>query len=160
MNYKGQLEGFPQEVVEAMLNEQVKQGYPRDITVFERNKTSGNSNKGFVWYKTNDGVYFWNKVIESKNFDMFFTKYPKKSEYPKVMMVRDREYEYWMKKTVLAYLGDDFIEPYVVDDGFEDGKISHVCYRFAKEVEQPVEVTMEDVAKALGIDIKLLRIKD
>lgn len=88
--YKGQIEGFPQEIVEAMLDEQVRQGNKRDVTVFEHDRTSGRSRRGFTWSLSADGQTFWLRVIENKRFDIFFDKYPKKTaEYPKVMLVSD-----------------------------------------------------------------------
>lgn len=36
--YKGQLEGFPKEIVERMLECQVEQGNSRDVSIFEENR--------------------------------------------------------------------------------------------------------------------------
>lgn len=161
MNYKEQLEGFPQEVVEAMLDEQVKQGNKRDVTVFEKDKTQSQVFRGFDWHATKEGKDFWDTVIMHANFDVFFTKYPKKSVYPKVMLVRDRLDQEWQQKTVLLYLGDNFYEPFCTDDGFEDGKVACLFYRFGKNIEEGIkEVTLQEVAKAFNVDVKKLRIKD
>lgn len=77
--YKGELEGFPDEVVEKMLEYQRNK---RDVTVFEKNCKSG-----FDWDRTPEKYNFWCDVIINRNFNLFFEKYPKKSTYPKVMMV-------------------------------------------------------------------------
>lgn len=74
----GDLEGFPIEVVQAMVIEQERQGYEANVSVFQRDKTSGLTPKGFVWYKTKEKSHFWSEVIADKNFDLFFEKYPKK----------------------------------------------------------------------------------
>ncbi len=76
--YKGQLKGFPKEVVEKMLERQVEQGNPRSVEVFERICASDTS--GFVWGKSPEGIMFWGSVIFDKNFDLFFKKYPKQKQ--------------------------------------------------------------------------------
>lgn len=73
--YKGQLEGFPPEIVEKMLYYQEKQGNKRDVSVFEKRKDSYSS--GFCWDSTEEKFDFWDDVINNKNFDLFFEKYPK-----------------------------------------------------------------------------------
>jgi len=76
--YKGQLQGFPNEVVEKMLERQVEQGNKRDVSVFERfNRDCVN---GFSWANTKEEYYFWDEVICEKNFNLFFEKYPKEEE--------------------------------------------------------------------------------
>lgn len=92
--FKGQLEDFPAEVVEKMLERQVAQGNPRDVTVFEKQKTANKSEKGFDWelspeYKTDD--LFWNEVILRKNFDKFFEKYPKQTKSNQVLPLNSNQ---------------------------------------------------------------------
>lgn len=70
--YKGQLKGFPTEVVEKMLERQVQQGNERDVSVFEDDISSG-----FTWGKTIEGYEFWESVIRKENFDLFFKRYPR-----------------------------------------------------------------------------------
>lgn len=79
--YKVGLKGFPKEVVEKMLDRQEEQGDERDISVFERNKISG-----FGWRQTIEGYDFWKRVIIYKNFDLFFSKYPKQSKTMKAKL--------------------------------------------------------------------------
>ena len=86
--YKGQLEGFPREIVERMLECQVEQGNPKDVAVFEVNRIAGREDKGFTWFLTSEGNDFWVDVLGSAKFNTFFKKYPK-TPYPKVMMVGD-----------------------------------------------------------------------
>lgn len=81
---KGELCGFPIEVVQVMVDEQVEQGYKADVSVFQRDKTSGMTPKGFVWYETKEGASFWDEVINEMNFDLFFEKYLKK-DYTEVI---------------------------------------------------------------------------
>ena len=87
--YKGQLEEFPSEIVERMLKYQVEQGNKKDVSVFENILGADKHFGGFDWADTIEGVTWWSKVIDGKNFNTFFEKYPKTSPYPKVMMVGD-----------------------------------------------------------------------
>ena len=74
---KGDLIGFPKEVIARMLDYQEEQVNPRDISVFERDRTAGQYVEGFAWHKTKEGKNFWYEVIINKDFNLFFEKYPK-----------------------------------------------------------------------------------
>lgn len=74
--YKGEIANFPVEIVEKMLSYQEKQGYERNVKIFEMDKMT--SAFGFTWYNTPEGHHFWDQVIVHENFDLFFDeKYPK-----------------------------------------------------------------------------------
>lgn len=75
---KGQLIGFPKEIIARMLDYQEEQGNPRDVTVFEDKRYAGENRKGFAWNYTKEGYDFWEPVINKKNFNLFFGRYPKK----------------------------------------------------------------------------------
>ncbi len=75
--YKGDIADFPHEVVEWMLEQQVKQGNKRDVSVFEECYCTTQAGGGFNWHDTNDG-YFCRQVTEYRNFDLFFSRYPRK----------------------------------------------------------------------------------
>ena len=85
--YRGDLKGFPKEIVERMLECQVEQGNEKDVSVFETILDADRYFGGFTWIDTIEGSNWWSEVIDNKNFNMFFNKYPKTSQYPKVMMV-------------------------------------------------------------------------
>lgn len=72
----GDIEGFPIEVVQKMIDEQVKQGNKADISVFQDGCDNGFLRDGFDWDDTKDGEWFWSEVIEDRNFEKFFEKYP------------------------------------------------------------------------------------
>ena len=76
-SYKGQLEGFPVEVVELMLQRQFEQTGKRDVSVFEKYEMADKHNHGFDWTITPEKVCFWDDVISDKKFHVFFKKYPK-----------------------------------------------------------------------------------
>ena len=84
--YKGELEGFPSEVVEKMLEYQVAQGNKRNVSVFENYKWVNSENGGFKHLSTPEGEGWWREVLTG-NFNLFFQRYPKTASYPKVMMV-------------------------------------------------------------------------
>ena len=75
--FKGQLQGFPPEVVEKMLERQVEQGNKRDVSVFEGWSCQSKDNGGFRWSDTIEGSNFWMQVIDKKDFRLFFREYPK-----------------------------------------------------------------------------------
>lgn len=74
---KGELKGFPKEIIARMLECQEEQGNPRDISVFETIVAAVKFDKGFSWNETKEGYNFWHDVINSKDFNLFFEKYPK-----------------------------------------------------------------------------------
>lgn len=76
--YKGRLKDFPKEVVDLMLERQFEQTEKRDITVFEADEFSVVVDGGFYWGDTIEGYDFWKEVVEDRNFDVFFERYPKK----------------------------------------------------------------------------------
>ena len=74
---KGQLIGFPKEIIARMLDCQVEQGNKRDVTVFEKYKDSAKTEGGFDWDKTKEKDDFWVEVIIKENFYAFFENYHK-----------------------------------------------------------------------------------
>lgn len=75
----GSISNFPIEIVQHMVNEQVRQGNLPDVTVFQSIKTAGTFLKGFSWRNTKEGEDFWHAVIRACNFDLYFEKYPKQT---------------------------------------------------------------------------------
>ena len=72
---KGDIKDFPIEVVQRMVDCQLEQYNKACIGVLQGEKTGG-----FEWRKTKEGLDFWHKVIEHKNFNIFFKKYPKQKQ--------------------------------------------------------------------------------
>lgn len=69
---------LPEEIREKMLNEQVRQGSPRDSEVFEVDVTAGSPDGGFVWSLSVEGYDFWSEIIVDGDFAVFYEKYPKR----------------------------------------------------------------------------------
>jgi hypothetical protein len=88
-NYKGDLKGFPPEVVEWMLDQQEAQGNKRDVSVFEKDRFVDNNSGGFTWYDTKEEGIFCTKVIRDRNFTLFFEKHPKKTPEPEPAQTPD-----------------------------------------------------------------------
>src|SRR5574343_746133 len=105
---KGQLEGFPKEIIAKMLDYQEKQGYPRDVSVFEEKIYAGMDQKGFGWKHTKDGLAFWEQVILQRDFNLFFEKYPKQGVCSECKECRKQEYQE-SKTTKYVQVGDNTI---------------------------------------------------
>ena len=165
MNYNGEIAGFPTEVVEKMLEYQVKQGNPRDITVFENLSIADYHMGGFTWDDTTEGYTFWSEVIICKNFDMFFEKYPKPSPYPKVMLVSNRnDIKNARKRVVFMEKLGKYIAWNSAETLADAEKAGGTCtWDFAWDLpkEEPIiELTLEDIAMLKGVDVNRIRIKD
>jgi hypothetical protein len=173
----GGIKDFPIEVVEKMIEEQVKQGKKADVEVFQKNASTDTEEGGFDWMKTEQGYEFWDEVIGVGNFDLFFKKYPKKANL--VYIAGDSEIGMDIIKTLEKYGGinehnykgdrDDvvyYIEP--------NNKFIEVCdfevniklwdvllatYTSIDAEQIILEVTMEEIAEKFGVDVSNLRIK-
>lgn len=127
------LNEFPKEVIDRMLEEQVRQGNKKDIGVFEDFITASKSDGGFDWADTIEGHYFWNDVI-NVDFNLFFKMYPK-SKYPKVMYVCNDKERRTFKRVVIAR----------IDRGYVAIKDATTLEEAAKSIELTVWKYVEDV---------------
>ena len=179
----GNLEGFPIEVVERMVYEQISQRQKPNPTVFAIKKNAAPAEGGFSWAATEDGYSFWEKVITKKDWDLFFSKYPKKtvvSESKKwVYAVGDPNNAKKVIDTLIEHGGINkldykggcdgwlyYIEPTtnIIQgcDVSRDTKLYKVIMALYTPLEikdTTVEVSMEDIAKMMGVDVSDLRIK-
>jgi hypothetical protein len=173
----GGIKDFPIEVVEKMIEEQVRQGCQPDVEAFQQYPSAGVSDNGFNWSDSKDGNDFWEEVIGEDNFDLFFEKYPKKANL--VCIVGDSEIGIDIIRTLEKYGGinehnytgdrDDvvyYIEPtnkfIEVCDLEKDKKLYEVLlatYTPIVAEESVLEVTMEEIAEKFGVDVENLRIK-
>lgn len=83
----GKIEGFPIEVVKKMIDRQVEAGNCANVEVFQRKSNAAVQLGGFTWSDTPEGNDFWDNIIFEHDFDLFFKKYPKKSN--KVYIYQD-----------------------------------------------------------------------
>jgi len=68
---------LPVEIQERMLDEQVRQGNPRNAEVFEKEIMATPQEGGFLWAQSVEGFDFWNRIIENGDIAEFYKKYPK-----------------------------------------------------------------------------------
>ena len=66
----GEIADFPKRVVQAMVDEQVRQGNPADPSVFARERTIAKSQGGFNWKESLLGWSFWTGIISNKKFHL------------------------------------------------------------------------------------------
>ena len=66
----GQIADFPKRVVQAMVDEQVRQGNPADPRVFSIKCTAGKSQGGFNWHESLLGRDAWVGTITWKKFHL------------------------------------------------------------------------------------------
>ena len=173
----GGIKDFPIEVVEKMIEEQVRQGCQPDVEAFQQYPSAGVSDGGFNWGDSIDGNDFWEEVIGEDNFELFFEKYPKKPNL--VYIVGDSEIGMDIIKTLEKYGGinehnfkgdrDDvvyYIEPNTNFIEICDFKLNKMLYEVLLATYTPIdaeefvfEVTMEEIAEKFGVDVNSLRIK-
>ena len=179
----GEIADFPMEVVERMVYEQISQRQKPNPTVFAIKKNAAPAEGGFSWAATEDGYAFWEKVITKKDWDLFFSKYPRKTvvyenknrvyavgDYNNAKKVIDRLVKHGGVNK-FNYTGDCdawlyYIEPNTniiqVCDMFNEPKLYEVLMATFTPIEiedTTVEVSMEDIAKMMGVNVSDLRIK-
>lgn len=171
----GDLENFPIEVVEKMLQRQYEQVNKIDISVFQEYKRSDVQRNGFHWADTIEGHGFWYSVINEEKFDLFFAYYPKLSK--NVYIFGDEKLHENVIK-VLERRGGINVSNYIGDGNciyYIDPKTNHIeiCTQNSEKLYNVItstfekiepdkfiiELTMEEIAEKLGIDVELLRIK-
>ena len=66
----GEIADFPKRVVQAMVDEQVRQGNPADPSVFARERIAGKDHGGFTWTSSVLGCCPWSDIIWGKKFHL------------------------------------------------------------------------------------------
>ena len=66
----GEIADIPKRVVQAMVDEQVRQGNPADPRVFSRECTACHFHGGFTWHSSILGRNFWVDIIRGKKFHL------------------------------------------------------------------------------------------
>ena len=174
----GQIEDFPLEVVQKMIEEQVRQGNKANVSVFQKFCIASKSEGGFDWEYAIDGDTFWQVVIGTQEFDVFFDKYPKKNNTNLVYIVGDSEIGMDIIKTLEKYGGINehnykgerndvvyYIEPnnnFIEICDFGKLKLWDVIlatYTPIDAEESVLELSMEQIAEKFGVDVSNLRIK-
>ena len=66
----GEIADFPRRVVQAMVDEQVRQGNPANPSVFARARDADKSQGGFKWTESARGMIYWAEIIRWKQFHL------------------------------------------------------------------------------------------
>ena len=70
----GQISDFPRRVVQAMVDEQVRQGNPADPRVFARALNACKDEGGFTWTSSILGCFFWADIVWGKKFHLILKR--------------------------------------------------------------------------------------
>lgn len=176
----GDIKDFPIEIVEKMIEEQVKQGCDPDVKVFQNNIIACADNGGFDWDETKEGDDFWECVISRRMFHLFFEKYPNAKYKNKfVYIIGDSEIGEDIIRTLEKYGGINqhnykgdsndcvyFIEPnnnFIEVCSFSQNpllwEVLLATYTPIDAEKIVFEVTMEEIAEKFGVDVANLKIK-
>lgn len=180
----GQIANFPLWIVKAMVSNQVRQGNPANVKVFQEKVDASFVEGGFSWNKSAEGQFFWSKVINGKQFPKEITPLDKSTEpadeSPKEAVVEavEKISAYKVGDIVKVKNGKNIItrivigyfpelpNPYITMtvDGFnifKEGKATECNLRIValKEPEY-VYLTLKDISegKGVGVDPDLIRI--
>ena len=166
-----EIKGFPIEVVEKMLEkQQIQRGYINIFTL--QDAVCG----AFRWSDTSEGYAFWYKVIRDKDFNLFFTTYPKKPEYVYIFQDGTKNGENVIS-TLIKHGGIDslrlngqskgsiyYIRPddriiAAINPCEQTGLLVKTFYTEIQPESSVKEYTMQEIADKLGIKVDELRIK-
>ena len=180
----GQIANFPLWIVKAMVSNQVRQGNPANVKVFQEKADASLVEGGFSWNKSAEGQFFWSKVINGKQFPKEITPLDKSIEpadeslketvveavekipaYKVGDIVKVKNGKNIITRIVIGYF-PELPNPYITMtvEGFnifKEGKATECNLRIValKEPEY-VYLTLKDISegKGVGIDPDLIRI--
>ena len=183
----GQIANFPLKIVEAMVSNQVRQGNPANVKVFQEKVDASFVEGGFSWNKSAEGQFFWSKVINGKQFPKEIVP-PDKSiepvkpeepinESPEEVVEEANETPAYKvgdivkignstKSRVIIGYFPNMPNPYltITEESFKDfmnGKAScHINVTAIEEPKKYVYLTLKDISegKGVGIDPDLIKI--
>lgn len=183
----GQIANFPLKIVEAMVSNQVRQGNPANVKVFQEKVDASFVEGGFSWNKSAEGQFFWSKVINGKQFPKEIVPPDKSIEPVKPEEPINESPEEVVEEangTPAYKVGDivkignstrlrviigyfpDMPNPYltITEESFKDfmnGKAScHINVTAIEEPKKYVYLTLKDISegKGVGIDPDLIKI--
>lgn len=183
----GQIANFPLKIVEAMVSNQVRQGNPANVKVFQEKVDASFVEGGFSWNKSAEGQFFWSKVINGKQFPKEIVPPDKSIEpvKPEESINESPEEVVEEANGTPAYKVGDIVKignstrsrviigyfpnmpnPYltITEESFKDfmnGKAScHINVTAIEEPKKYVYLTLKDISegKGVGIDPDLIKI--
>ena len=124
----GKISDFPLRVVQAMVDEQVRQGNPADPSVFARCCTSGKDEGGFAWLGSTLG-FSWTEIIQEKKFHLI----PKRQIIAPEMVGGQNSDECFEPHEIIQNMLDKGMDVWACmsDESYEAAraKIDHCVYR-------------------------------
>lgn len=177
----GQITNFPLWIVKAMVSNQVRQGNPANVKVFQEKVDASLVEGGFSWNKSAEGQFFWSKIINGKQFPKEIVSLDKSIEplnkSPEEIVVK-RAAAYKVGDVIRVKIGNsirsrviigyfpNMPNPYltITEESFRDlmnGKTScHINVTAIEEPKRYVYLTLKDISegKGTGIDPDLIRI--
>ena len=125
----GEITDFPKRVVQAMVDEQVRQGNPADPCVFSIQCTATKSEGGFTWPSSVLGYNFWAEIIRGKKFHLI-PKHEKPrcpDSAPRTEATPHEIIQHMLDKGMAVWV-------YVSDESYDDArdKIGRYAYRVTK----------------------------
>lgn len=178
----GQIANFPLKIVEAMVANQVRQGNPANVKVFQEKVDASFVEGGFSWNKSAEGQFFWSKVINGKQFPKEIVP-PDKSiepvkpeepvnESPEEVVEEVKESSAYKvgdvirvkvgsntrSRVIIGYF-PEMPNPYltITEESFKDlmkGKTScHINVTAIEEPKKYVYLTLKDISEGKGVGI-------
>ena len=126
----GQISDFPKRVVQAMVDEQVRQGNPADPRVFARALNAGKDEGGFTWIES--AIWrSWAEIIQEKKFHLI-PKREKQRIEPNAIIQKQRIEPNEIIQNMLAKGMD--VWACASDDSYDDARaqIGHYAYRITQ----------------------------
>ena len=165
---KGELNNIPDELVEIMLDRQEEQGNKRDASVFEKFLDISTYSGGFSWYNTVEGHDTWRNALYHRDFDAIL-KHPAnvKNKYPMLMWVGDTKERVKAKKIKRVVFMEKNGEFIAWDNArsFKEAECVTLAYGWnyaepvIEEQEQPVELTIDEIAEKFNVKPSQIKIK-
>ena len=150
----GEIADFPKRVVQAMVDEQVRQGNPADPSVFARERTTCKDEGGFTWIKSALGNS-WADIIRGKKFHLIH-KHEKPSVEPNTIIQKQSVEPNAIIQNMLAKGMDVWV--CVSDNSYDDARVKIGRYvirvtRYSTDSYYPVWSGDDGWKYAVPIDI-------
>lgn len=174
----GQIEGLPIKIAQAMVDNQVKQGNPANIRIFQHKIDTPYAGGGFNWNKSDEGQLFWSKIINGKQYPESYidSTTNKEVKVESTKKIVGRKVGDIVKITIGRTVKNYVIIGYIPELDNPYLAISQYSYERLKESGEKIEnaniitlndptrvvyLTLEDISKGKGVGIppELIRIK-
>ena len=124
----GEIADFPKRVVQAMVDEQVRQGNPADTRVFARALNACKDEGGFTWTSSILGCFFWADIVWGKKFHLIL-KREKQSVEPNAIIQKQSVEPNEIIQNMLANGMD--VWACVSDDSYDDARANIGRYAYS-----------------------------